>query len=95
MNVKPGDLAKVVGTENEGARVSVLSAAGCGYEDADVDWEVMVMSAVDGHTLDGERVPLSPGMRCGMQDKHLRRIDPDGEDEMLTLTGLPNCEAVT
>lgn len=90
MNVKPGDLAKVVNDPlNAGARVTVIAPVGRAYEDIGVDWEVVVLSSMRAETLDGVVVDLVPGERCGIADSNLRRIDPDGEDQTLAWAGLP------
>lgn len=90
MNCKPGDLAVVINDpENNGAIVSILSAAGFGYDDACPDWDVMVLVPVKAYTPDGEDVHLGAGSRCGMLDRNLRPIKPDGQDEIIRIAGLP------
>jgi hypothetical protein len=91
MNVKPGDLAKIINDpRNNGAIVSVLKAASIIAYDGMADWEVLAMSPADGQTIEGDPAHIMPGQVFGALDSNLRRIDAEGEDEMLRIAGIPS-----
>jgi len=91
MNVKPGDIAKIIPPNRDDPNTGrqVFVECFCPEYTGDVWWRVEALEPVWSQPhIGGPRILRPPGHRAAVRDRDLRRVgDPDIEDKAETSAG--------